>query len=164
MALNIIIRTAPERLVRAHQSGDWTYTERTILASVMEDTYPPQSELIIGIHEVIEAFLCRKMGITDAEVVAFDEKYERERAQGQHPEDAEPGDAEDCPYRIPHQAATHVERAACHALDVSWIEHESVVQQSEAGHLKTSSPAPHPIESDLLHPGESLSGDQPSNH
>jgi hypothetical protein len=125
--LDITIKTVPERLVRAEQSGDWWYNHDRIVAAVIEGTYPPDNELMIGIHELVEAWLCRKLGITDKAVVDFDTMYEDERKHGHHHDNDEPGDDPHAPYRLPHMAATHVERAVGSALDVIWREHERMI-------------------------------------
>ena len=158
--LDIMLKTIPANLVRAEQSGDWSYGSVAILASVIEGTYPPDNELMIVIHEVVEAWLCRRAGITEAAVVKFDEMYEDERKAGHHTKDDEPGDDPRSPYRIQHQAATHVERAVGAALDVSWTEHERLVSGSEAAHPKTSSPDSQPPQPDPGRPRGSLREDQ----
>lgn len=142
--LDIQIKTVPKRLVRAEQSGDWWYNHDRIIGAVMEGVYPPDNELMIGIHEVIEAWLCRKLGITDEEVVKFDTMYEAERKTGKHKNSDEPGDDPRSPYRLPHMAATHVERAVGSALNVQWTEHERLVSLTEVDHPKTESPETSP--------------------
>jgi len=161
--LNIEIKTAPGHLIRSDQSGDWRYTTKKILVSVVEDTYQPESELAIAIHELIEAWLCRRDGITDLEVVSFDDMYEDERKQGHHKESDEPGDDPRAPYREQHMAATYVERAVCSALDLSWLKHEQAVTDSAKAHPKNASPSsPHP-QSEPDRPLEFSREDQPNN-
>lgn len=117
----------PEFMIRAKQSGDWWYRDGEISVAVLQNCYPPESELAIMIHELVEAFLCQRDGVPDNVVVAFDEMFEAEREQGQHKHDAEPGDAPESPYRYQHQMATHVEKAVCLALGLRWEEHEKAI-------------------------------------
>lgn len=130
--------------IRSEQSGDWYYDGDTFIIYARNDI-PKASQLAILVHELIEAYLCRKHGVTDEAVSAFDDKYEAERKEGKHKEDDEPGDDPNAPYRIEHQAATHVERAACHALDLSWKTHSQSVIETEADHLKTVSLSTRPL-------------------
>jgi hypothetical protein len=142
VSLDIKITTVPKHLIRAEQSGDWWFNNDFISAAVLEGFYPPDYELMIGIHEVIEAWLCRKLGITDEQVVKFDTMYEAERQAGKHQDNDEPGDDPRSPYRLAHMAATHVERAVGSALDVSWKEHERLLSLSAEDHQKKESPVP----------------------
>ena len=161
--LDIQIHTIPAHIVRADQSGDWSYGENVIRAYVVADTYPPESELMIGIHELIEAWLCRKHGVSEEAVVKFDEMYEDERKAGHHKDSDEPGDDPRSPYRLEHQAATHVERAVGAALNVTWREHEQLVTDSAGPRAGTSGQIPVPPESVQPHQGVSLAADQPSS-
>ena len=170
--LDIRIKTVPERLIRNEQSGDWEYDDKQILSTVLENTYSPESELAIAIHELIEAWLCRRDKVTNKAVLLHDEIYERARKMGLHPETTEPGDAEDSPYRLQHQAATHVERAVIAALGVRWEDHEKEITNSgqpraeistAEDHLKIRFRDPAQTEPGLLPPLRSLSEDQPSN-
>ena len=123
------IKSTPQSGIRSNQSGDWYYDDDSITVHVLE-TLPPESQLAIAVHEMTEAFLCRRAGISDDAIVAFDDQYEREREEGKHPNNTEPGDAEDSIYLSQHQAATHCERAVCHALDLAWAEHDRSVNGS----------------------------------
>ena len=118
----IQIVAVPQEKIRAEQVGDWMYTNDSIVVYVLE-TLSPESQLAVAIHELQEAFLCRKKGITDFVVCAFDKQFEDERKNGHHNEDAEPGDDPRAPYREEHQAATFVERAVCAALGINWNNH-----------------------------------------
>jgi len=122
--MRIVIATAPKEFIRASQSGDWDIGENVILVSVRDDIESAESTLAIAIHELVEAFLCRRNGITDKQVVDFDTKFESLRAKDNNDE---PGDDPAAPYRKEHQAATHVERAVCSALGIKWEEHDNAV-------------------------------------
>jgi len=84
-------------------------------------------ELLICVHELIESSLCRHRGITDAEIVRFDEKFEAERARGLHENDAEPGFDQRAPYRTEHTAATGLEMTLAAMLDVDWAKYSDEV-------------------------------------
>lgn len=139
--MNVRLISTPAENIRAEQAGDWwTYgNNNTILVHVI-DGLPPESQLAIAIHEVIEAWLCRFHGISDEDVVTFDNHYEAERENGDHGPEDEPGDDPCAPYRAEHMAATHVERAVCAALGITWKLHELSVQQLAEVPRKTESP------------------------
>jgi len=121
--LDAHLKSVPKSLVRSDQAGDWSYGKGKLIATVVEDRYSPESELAVAIHELVECFLCRKNGISDSQVVKHDDMFNDELAHGHHQEDCEPGDDPRAPYRLEHQAATHVERAVCLALGITWEEH-----------------------------------------
>ena len=152
------MKSQPPRLIRNKQSGDWWFNDDRIIAAA-DERLPDAHQFLIGIHESIEAWRCRQLGITDKRVIDFDELYEKEREDGKHPDDSEPGDDPRSPYRIPHQDATHVERAACLALGIKWSDHEKVINQlgrtqsapqTEEAYQKNKSPfQPHPVSQQL---------------
>ena len=98
---------------------------------------PLESQFLVGLHELIEAYLCHKDGVTDQQVCDHDQMFEEERERGLHHEEAEPGDDERSPYRKQHQIATEVEQFVCEKLGISWTEHSQSVLGSEADHPKT---------------------------
>ena len=118
--------------IRNHQVGDWGYDEGSIWSAASYEM-SEDSRFAITIHELVEAYLCRKAGIRDEEVCQWDEKYENDRTE----DESEPGDHKHAPYREQHQAATHVERAVCHALGLNWKEHSQSVTGSAEDHPKT---------------------------
>ncbi len=119
-----ILHDSPKHLIRSNQVGDWRYTDQTLIASASNELNDG-SKMAVLIHELIECYLCQKHSITDESVVAFDDMYEKERADGKHGDVEEPGDDPRSPYRDEHQAATHVEWAVCSALGIPWRDHEN---------------------------------------
>lgn len=116
--MNVVLRSAPQHRIRADQVGDWwCFGENQFTIHVLE-TLSPEAQFAVAIHELVEAYLCRKDGVSDEVVSAFDEHYEAERKEGKHNEDDEPGDDSRSPYRKQHRAATFVERAVCHVLNI----------------------------------------------
>lgn len=138
--MNVKILSVPAHLIRNKQVGDWWYHENGDIAVHVLENLAPESQLAVAIHELIEAWECRKNGVADKDVCAFDEQYEAEREEGKHHDYDEPGDDPRAPYRQEHAAATHVERAVCAAIGINWREHCQLVPLSEAGHPKKESP------------------------
>jgi hypothetical protein len=112
-----------KKKIRAHQAGDWWYWGSTI-HTVSDDKLDEDSAFLVAIHELVEAYQCRKKGIKDDVIATFDEMYEAERREGKHEDFEEPGDDPRSPYRTQHQEATFAERAVCAAIGLDWEKHE----------------------------------------
>ena len=109
--------------VRVSKMDDWRY------------------EALVGIHEVIEALLCRHDGVSFAEIDAFDKDFEKARAEVTNPakvrrflfrgevrdKDAEPGDDPRAPYYRQHGIATGIERILAVLLGVDWSAYSEAV-------------------------------------
>ena len=94
--------------------GDWFWKDDTLCIEVV-DGGDERSNLLVALHEIIEAMLCRWMNILETDVTKFDVEYM---------EDGEPGDSPDSPYHWPHQVATLVERFACFLIGYDWGHHD----------------------------------------
>lgn len=101
--------------------GDWRTVTRlagavpkevlVISVSAMESA---DYEFLVGVHELVEAWLCRKRGITAQQVDDFDMTHL----------DEEPGDNPEAPYYKEHQFASKIERMIADELDVDWQAYE----------------------------------------
>lgn len=74
--------------------------------------------LAVGLHEMVEALLCKNDGITEAEVDGFDFAYAG---------DGEPGGDPLAPYNRQHQFATCIEALFIHAFRLNWAAYEEAV-------------------------------------
>lgn len=117
------LQAVSAKLIRNKQCGDWHFGKRDSILAFSAKMDDPRSEVAVGIHEFIEAWLCRDAGITDEQVTQFDLTFELERSEGLHSEDEENGDDPRAPYREQHQAATKVEKVVCEVLGLSWDDH-----------------------------------------
>lgn len=121
--MRIVIETIDHKDQRYPTTGDWRFLggPDTLLVRVsnMGDW---RYEALVGIHEAIEAVLCRQAGIDQDKVDLFDVAYEVAR-----PADdiSEPGDHPDAPYYKQHQLATGVERILAAELEVNWASYEA---------------------------------------
>lgn len=125
MSTLAILKTTAHQNIRNDQAGDWTIGEHIVAISAKMDC--PESELAVCVHELIEAWLCRKNGITDEQVTEFDAMFEKERNEGKHDLFDEAGDDPRAPYFDAHQRATNVEADVCKALGLSWRQHDENV-------------------------------------
>src|SRR5271165_7158912 len=115
--MRIELRTIPHNEQRYETVGDWEILpDDSILISV-SDMGNEDYAFLVAIHEAVEVWLCKKRGITDKAVSAFDIEYEKNRPEG---DDSEPGDHPDAPYRKEHFFATNIERIISSELGVDW--------------------------------------------
>ncbi|HEX5232935.1 MAG TPA: hypothetical protein VFW56_11920 [Bradyrhizobium sp.] len=87
--------------------GDWLLDGATLVIRGSGDNLDDPETLLVAIHELIEATLCRARGVTQQAVDAFDAAYEG---------DGEPGDDPASPYRREHRFAMIVEMMLAHEL------------------------------------------------
>ena len=113
--MNVTIRTIPHDKQRYDTVGDWQLTNRVggLLVTVSKmDNW--KHEALVGIHELVEAMLCRCSGVTEESVDAFDMAFKG---------DGEPGDSHEAPYHQEHMVATAVEMVVAGAMNVDWDEY-----------------------------------------
>ena len=131
--MNIWIHSVKHESQRYPTCGDWlTHAGRLeeIRVSRMDN---PDHEFLVGIHELVEAYLCQKRGITDQQVTEFDKKFETARKTGAHfygfyiGDAEEPGDHPNSPYRNEHKFATAIEKMLADEIGVDWEEYEKAI-------------------------------------
>jgi len=71
-------------------------------------------ELLVALHELVEALLCQQSGVSQERVDAFDKAYEAKRPLAD--KDSEPGDDPAAPYNRQHVIASVTERLAADLL------------------------------------------------
>jgi hypothetical protein len=128
LAVNdIIIKTIPHKEHRYETPGDYWRDDdgtRQIRVSKCSDW---RYELLIAVHELIEFGLLDCWCISEPDVKAFDEMFEKERTEGKHKPEDEPGDDPRAPYRKHHFTATTIERILAHELGVDWAAYDQEV-------------------------------------
>jgi hypothetical protein len=117
---HIKITVIPHALQRYETVGDWQIAGDTLNIDV-SDLGDWRYNMMVGIHEAVEAVLCHANGITQARVDAFDIAFEKARPLLCIDE---PGDDARAPYYKQHQLATGVERMLGAEMGVSWHEYE----------------------------------------
>lgn len=111
----VIIDVIPQDKQRYPTVGDWQWCNG-ILVMHISDMENKDYEFMVVIHEMIEAWLCRKRGITQEMVDAWD------NGEGKDLED--PGSDERAPYHKEHMLALQIERALCDEMGLNWEEYE----------------------------------------
>ncbi len=107
----ITIDTIPCDHQRYPTAGDWFWDQGQTVIRV-SDLGDPGMEFLVGLHELVEMFLCQTRGISQKAVDDFDFDWEGEDEPGDHPT---------CPYFKEHQFATIIERLMAHELGVDWF-------------------------------------------
>jgi len=116
--MKISIKTIQHQYHRYPTLGDY-YDKDGESHIFVSDVGNEDAEFLIAIHELIEQYLCRKRGISEESISAFDIAYENSGKDG------EPGDEKDAPYYKEHQFATIMERLICQELGIDWREYEN---------------------------------------
>lgn len=123
--VEFVISQVPHKKQRYETVGDWLPGSPVdIRVSKMKDQ---RYVFLIALHEMIEYELCKKNGISDGQVVAFDVNFEAERRRNIHPIEAEPGNDPRAPYRDEHDFATMIEMMVAQKLGVKWEAYEKTL-------------------------------------
>ena len=117
--MNIGIQFVPGALQRYATVGDWYYEpngDLTIKVSNDDADFPTHDvQILVALHELVEVLLCRKRGITQAQVDEWDfGKAEYAAEYG-----LELGDMEGAPYRKEHRFAMLIEHLMAHEMGVA---------------------------------------------
>lgn len=119
--MKIVIETIPHSDQRYPTSGDYFWDQDGTMHIKVSDLGNDDYALLVAIHELVEGVLCKKRGITDDVITAFDVGFEATRKEG---DESEPGDDPACVYGREHCTATAVERLMCAELGISWFDYE----------------------------------------
>lgn len=123
--MRIVIDTIPHDQHRYPTVGDWWFDADGSLQIRVSEMGNTDYEVLVGVHELVEVLLCKKRGISDEEVSAFDKAFEACRTEGNVDE---PGDEPAAPYHHEHGFATGVERLLASALEVNWKTYEEALE------------------------------------
>jgi len=122
--LHIVIDTIPHSQQRYPTVGDWQIDEAGNLHITVSKMSDQRYEFLVGMHEVIEAYLAIHAGVSPEVVDRFDRAYEAKRKRG---DDSEPGDDTRAPYHREHVFATKIERLLAVELGVNWRDYDREV-------------------------------------
>ena len=122
---SILMVIIPHKNQRYDTVGDWIEPSPGQRMISVSDCGNEDSELLVGMHEIFEQHLCKKHGITQAQVDKWDMSFTGE---------GEPGEDPNCPYYQQHQDSTAVEKLACDLLGMSWENHERNLGVTNGSH------------------------------
>lgn len=111
--MRIVIETIPHSQQRYDTQGDWLFFGDDLIIKVSEQT-KLEYVICIGIHELVEAILCRKAGISSDVVDRWDMA---------NLNDPDPGSIVGSPYANQHISAMDVEMSVANAVGISWEEY-----------------------------------------
>lgn len=119
------IETIPHHHQTYETVGWWGFGKRSgNLQVFVSDMGNEDYEFLVALHELVEAWLCRKRGISDEEITAFDIDFENTRMPGNTDE---PGDHENAPYKREHLFATGIEKLMAAELGIDWSRYDKTV-------------------------------------
>lgn len=107
----------PQHKQRYPTVGDWIFKKDRSIAMKISDMGNEDYEFMVAIHEAVEAWLCRKRGISEESVTAFDTSI-----YGLALED--PGSDLKAPYHKEHMVALEIERMLCREMGLNWDKYE----------------------------------------
>lgn len=106
--MRITIKTlSPRKEMRYNTAGDWVRTKRGNLKITVVPQETAEGTFLLAVHEVIEAYLCHRDGITQKEVDDWD--FQQDCVWGRVCKSREPGDSPHAPYYVQHRLATAIE-------------------------------------------------------
>lgn len=118
--MNINIRVIPESEMRPEVSGaDWFWDQDGNLQVRVSPMSDWRREILLALHETVEAIMCMHNGVSQQAVDAYDKAYYET-----HECDKDAGDEADAPYVHEHCLATAIERILCAELDVNWASYD----------------------------------------
>ena len=101
----------PHSAQRYNTVGDYYSPYPSSLELRISDLENTDYEFLVLIHELVEAYLCAKRGISEPEITAFDMAF---RGAGG------PGNRLDAPYHKEHVFAENIERQIAAEMGVDW--------------------------------------------
>lgn len=114
------VNVIPQSKQRYPTVGDWMFDGLGDLNMKISDMKNKDYEFMVAIHEAIEAWLCRKRGISEESVTAFDTSD-----YGLSLED--PGSSPKAPYHKEHMIALKIEKILCKEMELNWEEYEKAL-------------------------------------
>jgi hypothetical protein len=132
----IDVKVIPANQQRYPTAGDWWFDSSGWHFRISKQP-DRRYEWLIFVHEFTEAGLCRLMGVTQAQVDAFDTAYEQRRMgkpvaiPGKTDSVLldEPGSDPAAPYHYEHLAASWLEHFAAVLLFVGWKTYNDTLEQ-----------------------------------
>jgi hypothetical protein len=109
----------PHNEQRYNTVGDYIEQDGKIVVMTSELGHEDMN-FLLSLHEVIEAYLCRKHDICFQAIDDFDKNFTGE---------GEPGDSEQAPYHLEHLFAEIIERRVAMELGVNWSAYEAKIKE-----------------------------------
>ena len=124
--MKILIESVKHASQRYSTVGDWFVDPDGTIRILVSDMGNDDYNFLVGLHELVEFWLCKKRNIHEKSVTGFDVEFEARRGIGDL---SEPGDDINAPYRDEHCFATGIEKLMCSALHIPWKTYEETVER-----------------------------------
>ena len=108
--------------MRYETAGDWETDHSASdfgVSVTVRDTGNPDYDFLLAIHELTEAYVASRSGITQMEVDDWDFA---------HLDSEDPGSIEGCPYIDAHGAGTDMEIAAAEVLGIDFLKYDKDIR------------------------------------
>jgi hypothetical protein len=117
--MKVMIETISHDQQRYDTVGDWQFDGENLNIKVSEIPTSEHGyyEFLVGVHELVEAILCKNQGVTEQQVDDWDLNCDEE----------DPGNNPECPYYRQHLLATVIENILANELGVDLIDYELAV-------------------------------------
>lgn len=126
--IKTIIESVPLKLQRFITLGDY-YFKKGVRYFRITKTKNDLYDDIIFLHEFVEEITTRAKGIKEKEIMKHDLWFEGEVKKGNFPDDAEPGEHKNAPYRRQHLFAEKIERMVIKELNIDWKEYSDYLNK-----------------------------------
>lgn len=131
--MKIQIESIPHSIQRYPTCGDWFVDEAGTMQIKVSEEMGEDSCFLVALHELFEARVAMKNGVTVKQVDDFDIAYEKAHRmggtlEGERLDESEPGDDPSCPVFVEHGLATAIEQIACVSMGIPWHEHNKRVE------------------------------------
>jgi hypothetical protein len=112
-----IIVTIPHNWQEYKTCGNYKWIDNLLIVFVSE-TGNEDYNILITLHEFLEAYISSKRGVKESDIMEFDIA---------HLDSDEPGSLLDAPYYKEHQFAEGIERIMCNEMDIPWHTYSEVI-------------------------------------
>lgn len=118
--MKIHAEVIPHDRQRYETPGDFFEDDDGVIQFRISDLRNGDYNFLVLLHELIEWYLCKRVGIKIKDIDAYDMQFEKDRLLGKYTKDAEPGHSKGAPYRFAHKFAERIERIVATRLGVNW--------------------------------------------
>jgi hypothetical protein len=139
MIKKITIEVIPHTEQRYNTVGDWQFVREEIEGKkvakelnikVSDINYGDEANMLVAVHELVEALLCESKGVDEVRVDEFDKNWKpRDIHWSSDKQLSEPGEDDFAPYYREHQVATGIERMLGAFLWLNWARYELLVDR-----------------------------------
>lgn len=131
--MKVDITTISHKNHRYPTVGDWRWHAKgkdEFLTIEVSDTGNEDYNFLLSVHELLEAYLCKRDGIKEEDVTNFDIHFEEMRTA--FPDlvgDMEPGDHDNAPYQKQHKIASMMEKWLADNMKIDWEAYNKTVNE-----------------------------------